>query len=155
MERQALNLVVGNQRLPLDLSAIAVDAEGPLVATKQRDFSFRFTYRRTVLSIHFCAGDAPCVEIRGQLGAMPFSAESPGARFALGAILDAANSHLGAGFCVIAGRIWLSGTVPLDGPVTAVDLVSLLSAFLVPRKPYLELIDIYLEPPTLRRAGRR
>lgn len=149
MEGQTFNFAFGNQRLPLDPGAVAVDADGTLAGTRQRDFSFRFTYRRIVLSVRFLAGVAPCVEIHGQLGAMPFSAETPGARFALSAILNAANSHLGDGFCVVAGRICLSGTVPLEGAVTAVALVRVLTAFLVPRKPYLELISLYLERPAI------
>ncbi|HIJ63142.1 MAG TPA: hypothetical protein HPQ04_10670 [Rhodospirillaceae bacterium] len=144
MEPRQFSLILGNERLPLDLHAVAADAEGRLAGAKARDIAFRFTYRHIPLSVRIRAGDSPVVEIQGQIGPMPFSAESASARVTLTAVLAAANEHLGETFRVVGGRIRISGTVAPDNPVTAVGLVTALTAFLLPRKPYLTIIDSVL-----------
>ena len=144
MEPRQFSLILGKQRLPLDLHAIAGDAAGRLGGAGRRGISFRFTYRRALLSVRVPAGDSPLLEIHGQLGPLPFSAESASARLTLKTVLAAANEHLGETFGVVGGRIRMSGTVPMDGPVTAVGLVTALAAFLLPRKPYLSIIDSVL-----------
>lgn len=157
MEVRPFNLIVGNQRLPLDIHAVGLDAGGHLIEAERRDFSFRFTYRRILLSVRFRSGEAPIVEIQGQLGSLPFSAESAVLRGQLMAIIRSANEHLGGGFQIARGRIRLSGSIEVAAPVTAVGLVGAIARFLLPRKPYLEIIDVCLgqDPAPARRRGQR
>lgn len=130
--------------------------------------TFSFVYRSIPLSIvvHDAAPEAT-LEVVGDVGPMPFSAESALARAGLRAIVDTANERLGEIFRVVDNRIRLVGSLKVAHPVTSVRLVTALAQFLLPAKPYLETTEVFIEPaaggkdglatlrPHWRRAGRR
>jgi hypothetical protein len=140
-------LNIGDLSLPLDLHALTSGSE-IAAAPAPREFSFRFTYRQIpVAARHLPGGEAGRLELSGDLGPFPYSAESSVARAELQIVLDAANGHLGRRFVVSRGRIQLVGAFPLPHPVTAVQLITGLAQFLTRVKPYLETIDVFLRPP--------
>ncbi len=147
-ERRQFTLIIGDRRLPLDIHALALDEHGDMVGVDRRSFSFRFTYRQVPIAARFADHDGvAAIELEGDVGPMPFSAESSLARNELQTVLDAANTHLGEVFGVVDGRIVLTHSIGLSNPVTAVGLVTAIAGFLVPIKPYLDTIGVFLLPP--------
>lgn len=157
-------LVIGKLRLPWDFPMSSPELQDQLAKAERSGFSFRFTYRHIALAARL-RPEKKELSLQGKLGPMPFSAESAVARAQLQAVLDAANQHLGQTFRVIDGWIWLDGHQPIPGPVSAASLVAAIVMFLLPRKAYLQTIELFLHPPrpafleqggsTLRREGRR
>ncbi len=140
------NLIIGNCSLPIDIHTLAVDETG--MGGQRRDFNFRFSYRQLPFVAKYRSeGKAGSIELKGDLGPMPFSAESALARSDLQMVLDAANAHLGPTLLVVGGRIALVGMIAIAEPVTAVGLVTGLARFLLTVKPYLEIIEVFLRPP--------
>ncbi|MDR3435927.1 hypothetical protein [Telmatospirillum sp.] len=134
------HLVLGELRLPFD------EAVGG-TALAQQDFKFRFSYHH----ISFAAEcrhkpDQVIIALTGDVGPMPFSAESAVARAELQTVLNAANAHLGDIFRVVEGRILMVGEVSLVRPLTAVGLIAGMARFLLSGRPYLETIDVFLSP---------
>jgi hypothetical protein len=135
------NLVLGELTLPFEERNGVDKAE-------RRNFNFRFSYRQIPFSAHFRADDETSkLDVEGDIGPMPFSAESALARIELQTVLDAANAHLGEVFQVHDGRIRIVGAMPVTPPVTAVGLVTAITLFLLKRRPYLETIEVFLLPP--------
>ncbi len=135
------NLILGALKLPFD-------AQCGVDTIERRDFDFRFSYRQIPFAAHFrTRGGISAIEISGDIGPMPFSAESALARAELQAVLDAANAHLGEVFLLREGRIRIVGAVPVVPPITAVGLVTAITHFLLKRRPYLETIEVFLLPP--------
>lgn len=135
------HLILGDIKLPFD-------DQGGADRIERRDFKFRFSYRLLPFAAHFrTEGETSVIDITGDIGPMPFSAESTLARVELQTVLDAANAHLGEVFRVHDGRIHIVGTVRVAPPVTAVGLVAAITQFLLKRRPYLETIEVFLLPP--------
>ncbi|HLN25938.1 MAG TPA: hypothetical protein VK558_18360 [Patescibacteria group bacterium] len=146
-KKHQFNLMLGDRRLPVDIHALAVDSDGDVVGLGRQTFTFGFAYQSISYAAHYVeAGDLAHIDLVGQVGLLPFTAESLEARLAVSRILDAANSHLGPIFRLEDGRIELFGAAEVVVPVTAVGLVSALAAFLLRVKPYVDCIDIYLGP---------
>jgi hypothetical protein len=140
-------LILGGLKLPLDeRSGVAV--------IERKDFKFRFSYRQITYSVHFTTlGEVSTLDIVGDIGPMPFSAESALARAELQTVLDAANAHLGEVFRIDDGRIKMIGTVAVAPPVTAAGMITSIAHFLLRRRPYLETIAVFLFPPGERRTS--
>jgi hypothetical protein len=141
---------LGGMTLPLDIDAVLEEAgEDAVLATEGAPVAFDFSFR----FVHFAvrleqAGSVAHLRMVGDLGPLPFSAESPAARSGLSRIVEAGNADLGAAtFRVNQGRILLGGEVDVATPVSAVGLVTALIRFLAPAIPYLELIAMYVRPP--------
>lgn len=135
--------------LPLDIDAVLEEAETAPLTLKDGpvafDFGFRFVRFGGRLEQQ---GECTGLRLVGDLGPLPFSAESPAARAGLTRIVEAGNSVLGAGtFRIAQGRILLGGAMAIPSPPTAVSLVSAITRFLVPATPYMELIAMYVRPP--------
>lgn len=146
-QNRQFSLIIGDRRLPLDIHSLAVDEQGTMVGAERRNFTFRFSYRQILLSAQFCdGGDAARIDLSGDVGPMPYSAESALARAELQSVLDAANGDLGDVFRVVNNRILLVGRLHVANPVTAVGLVHGIVTFLLPVKPYLETVDVFLAP---------
>jgi len=140
---QGFAVFFGEWRVPLDISLLAVDDSGKPVGSNRRDFNFHFRYRGISFSVHFKDdGVKASLDLSAWLGKFPFSAESAEQRQALNAIVRGANQSLGPLLSVQRGKIGLRHDLALPMPVTAVGMISALSAFLVPLKPYLDLIDM-------------
>ena len=142
-KRRQFTLFIGDRPLPLDLRWLAVDPSRPLLEGETGGLGFHFRYRDILLSVRFDSdGTKAVADIVGDIGTMPFSAESHLQRHSLVAIIADANAHLGPVFDVDNGLIRLKASLPLDNPVTAVGLVSALTLFLLPLKPYLETMAV-------------
>ena len=87
------------------------------------------------------------------LGVMPFSAESVQHRQFLTQILEGAVAHFGPIVTQTQGRILLDAELELPAPITAVGLVTGLTRFLVPLKPYLGLMAMVRMLPAQNNAG--
>lgn len=135
------NLILGELKLPFDEG-------GGAKPIGRREFNVRFSYRKVPFSAHFHSdGDEGRIDVSGDVGPMPFSAESSLARSELQTVLDAANDHFGETFLIHEGRIRLVGTVPVPLPVGAVGLITALTLLLLKWRPYLETIEVFLLPP--------
>ena len=140
---------LGGLSMPLDIDAVLEGAEAPPLSLGSGPVAFDFAFRfvRFVARLEQSGGSVH-LKLVGDLGPMPFSAESPAARSALARIVDAGSSVLGAGrFRIAQGRILLGGEIEIPVPVSAVGLVSAVTRFLVPATPYMELISMYVRPP--------
>lgn len=140
---------LGGMSLPLDIDAVLEEAEAQPLSSGDGPVAFDFGFR----FIRFVArleqsGTTALLKLVGDMGPMPFSAESPAARSGLARIVEAGNSVLGAGtFRINQGRILLGGETSVSTPVAAVGLVSAVTRFLAPAIPYMELISMYVRPP--------
>jgi hypothetical protein len=144
-QTQQFDLILGGHQLPLDIQSLAAGGTG---AAAPRSFGFRFAYRQIPLSVRFEEqSDSAILEITGTVGPMPFSAESAEARTNLLYIIDAANARLSDPFKVVDGQIRVSASMRPERPLTAVGLLRAITVFLVPVKPYLETIEVFLSPP--------
>lgn len=138
--QQSSNLILGGLKLPFDER----QGESPI---ERQDCNFRFLYRRIPFSVHFRTVDmVSMLEIVGDIGLMPYSAESALARIELQTVFDAANAHLGEVFAIHEGRIRMTGTVTVVPPVSAVALITAITHFLIKRRPYLETLEVFLTP---------
>lgn len=154
------HLIIGGICLPLDveaLEALPIDPGGV--------FHFDFVYRDIRFAVRYeeCA-DCGLLRVVGDVGPMPFSAESPDARAGLRRIMEHANEGLTAQFRLSQGRVALGVDTRLERPVTATRLISNVTLLLIPAAAYLDVISIYLRPPlaqakpgesALRREWRR
>ena len=140
---KAQTFSLGGKALPFDVESVLGEADAPPLSLSDGAIAFDFGFR----FIRFAgkveeADGAAHLKLVGDLGPMPFSAESQAARVAAG------NEVLGDGcFRLVQGRILLGGDLTLALPVSAVGLVSAVSRFLVPAISYLELIALYIRPP--------
>jgi hypothetical protein len=155
------HLTFGGRSLPIDLVGAEADSLGRALSPAQFDFTYRQI--RFACRCDETAGQ-PHLKLVGDVGPLPFSAESPTARAAIQAIVDSANATLGPVFRLTNGRVLLGGEGDLPSPVTATDLISAVVRFVLPARPYLELIAEVVRPPMapakpgeahLREAWRR
>lgn len=87
------------------------------------------------------------LSLEGDVGPMPFSAESPMARAALAQIVADGNAHLGGGMVIVAGRIRLMLSAPIGKPDGLVGLITAIVGLVAPWVPYLEAIAVFVAPP--------
>lgn len=140
-------LKFGGQTLPIDLAAF-VSVEAGALSRKLAPIKFDFVYA-DIRFVCRCedTGEILALKLIGDVGPLPFTAESPHGRMALNAIIDEANSVLGPVFKIGRGRILLGHDCTLPRPLTATVLVAAAAAFLVPARPYLDLIAEVIRPP--------
>jgi len=141
------HLVFGGQSIPLDLGAF-VAAEAGALARKLAPIKFDFTWA-DIRFVCRCedSGEILSLKLIGDVGPLPFTAESPGGRAALQAILDSANGVLGPIFKIGRGRILLNHDRTMPRPLTAAALVATAAILLIPARPYLDLIAEVVRPP--------
>lgn len=137
------------QPLPVDISTL-VETETAALGLTLEPIQFDFTYRdiRVACRCEDSAGETATLKLVGNAGVMPFTAESPLARAAIQQIVLAANDALGRPLFRLAhGHILLGSEAPLPRPVSATKLVSAIVAFLIPARPYLDIIAEVVRPP--------
>ena len=139
----------GSWTLPIDLGPM-LDADGahslPL-SNGAAQFDFGYRDIRFVGQVDPAPGGAR-LRLVGDVGLMPYSAESPPARLGLARILVAANDALaGPRFRVTQGRILVGADIELSLPLTAAAIVAAVALVLVRVRPYLDLIAVYVRPP--------
>lgn len=142
----SFQFVLGRQVLPLDIHAIAADAEGHLLKVSwEGPVRFRFDYGGWLVEAVLTEDGTTRLELSADLGAMPFTAEARTERASLQAIVDSGNGHLGGIFTVTRDRrIRLTVAGGVDGPLTAVGLVATVTRLLLPATPYLDLLAVFL-----------
>lgn len=137
------SLSIGELQLPLDITSIVQTQSSQLGGATLREFSFRFRYRETAFTVR-------CKSLEGQasahisatLGSLPFSAESATQRQYLSDIHRGAVEHLGPIIALSRGRFQLEADLALASPITVVGLITELTRFLVPLRPYIELMTM-------------
>lgn len=108
----------------------------------ERPIDFSFVYK----GIRFAAGygitaQGAFLTIVGEVGILPYSAQSSTLRRTLLAIMEAGNAAIGRRFRVNqASRIEIHSTITLDQPINAVNLIVAAAQVLLPALPYLECI---------------
>ena len=137
------SLSIGEMQLPLDITSIVHAQSGQLGSAAHPEFSFRFRYRDIAFTVR-CKSDRETAgaRISATLGMIPFTAEAAQRRQFLTQIVQGAAEHLGPVLTQSRGEILLDTGIALPAPVTAVGLISELTRFLVPLKPYLDLISM-------------
>lgn len=142
-ETKCLNL--GGRPLPLSVE----DLHGlPLSPGSSMKFDFNFRFIRFAALVELPLGTDHCVlKLAGDVGPLPYTAESPSARDGLKTIVNSANQSLGGRFKLAGGRVMLGGETQLDMALHATALVSAIAKMLIPAIPYLELIAHYVRPP--------
>ena len=146
---EAKTFTLGGKKLPVDLHTVWTDDDGQTLTMSDGIVQFDFGYRQIRFAgrLEQTEGKAH-LKLVGDLGPMPFSAESTAARAGLARIIEAANAHLGAGlFRVTQGRILLGDDLTIEIPVSATGLMTPVTGFLLSAEPYLELIALYIRPP--------
>jgi hypothetical protein len=142
-ECPGFSLFFGAWKVPLDITLLAVNDRGQTVGAAQPEFNFHFRYRGHTFNVKFRdQGETANMDLHAWMGSLPYTAESGPRRQALRAILSGANQDLGPLFTVTRGKIGLRHMLDLPVPVTAVGLITALSKFLLPLKPYLDLMDM-------------
>lgn len=139
----------GGWALPIDPGSVLRDGSGKALPLADGTTQFDFRYRdvRFVGRVEVDHGSVT-LRIVGDVGPMPYSAESAQARAGLARICAVANDSLKhARLRVVQGRILVGTDLALETPPTATGLVSAVVEFLLPTRPYLELIAVYLRPP--------
>lgn len=137
------HLIVGGMCLPLDIEALE-----SLPINPGGVFQFDFTFHDIRFAIRYEeAEEHGALRIVGDVGPMPFSAESPAARAGLNQIMTRANDQLNARFRVTLGRMVLGAELNIERPVTATKLITTVATHIIPATPYLDLIALYIRPP--------
>ena len=137
------HLIVGGFSLPLDIETLEALPVNPAGV-----FQFDFTFHDIRFAIRYEEqDDHGALRIVGDVGPMPFSAESPAARAGLNQIIRAANDVLNARFRVAQGRVVLGVEQQVAHPVSVTKLIATVAADLIPALPYLDLIAVYIRPP--------
>ena len=157
-------LVFGGQTIPIDMGAF-VTAEAGALSRRLAPIKFNFAYAGIRFVCH-CedTGEILSLALIGDVGPLPFTAESPNGRAALMAIIDETNAEFGPVLKIGRGRILLAHDCTLPRPLTATTLVAAACTFLIPARPYLDLIGEIVRPPlaaakpgesAIRQAWRR
>lgn len=140
---EATRLNLGGTLLPLDIEALEA-----LPVTAGGTMQFDFCYRNIRFAARYQESDeGGMLKLVGDVGPLPFTAESPAARAGLGHIVVHANDLLGSMFRFADSRIVLSTKAEVAKPLTATNVISAVSSVLIPATPYLDLIAVYIRPP--------
>ena len=132
---------IGKYTLPLRASLEGFEAEVHDLSLEPIEFHFeylRFKFKCTCFDIN--PGSPPIFTLTSDLGAVPFTAQSPYARYAVLTIVKSALAHLNGTVRMVDGRIAFAAFHPIESPVTSTSLVSAIANALVKVKPYLELL---------------
>lgn len=147
---QAKTFTLGGTTLPLDLPNVCLLESGDAALPMANGaIAFNFVYRGIAFVGRLdLEGQDARLKLVGDVGPMPFSAESTEARSGLARIVAATNDHLGKTiFKVTGGRMLLGGELDVAVPVTATGLIEVIARFLLPTTPYIDLVAIYVRPP--------
>ncbi len=135
------SLSIGELQLPLDITSIVQTESGQSGPLARREFSFRFRYREIGFTVRCKSHEGQAgAHVSATLGSLPFSAESASQRQYLREIHRGAIEHLGPIITLTRGRFQLEADLALSAPITAVGMITELTRFLLPLKPYIELM---------------
>lgn len=147
MESKQFTLNLGGYQMPIDIHHLGVEENGHEAGTRRDHFRFNFQWRMLKFHVAYHEEGGAVLDLTADLGGFPFTAESPKGRTDLKAILGEANSRLGPVFQIRNGRITVIKQLPVQLPVTAVELVTALTGFLLKLAPYLDCLSMILATP--------
>lgn len=134
--------------LPLQLHHVELSESGEVRRRRKgAELTFSFIYRGMPFACECQTTDAPKLKIVGELGKLPFTAESSkGRRFLKH--LATATSDLSKGHFAIIGDqdVRLLAEVAPPRGLTPVSIIAALSAVLLEFKPFFELAEEALAP---------
>ena len=152
----AVRLVSGQEQ-SLNVASLEVDKDGQLVVRDDdRPLRFSFEFAGAPFEAEVTAGDAPLVKLTADLGLLPYTIESPAARYwALRVI--AASSRMKRGRLELDSNyaIRLRAEAPPPAQRTPVTILSTVTALLLDFKPCLELLSEVLKLGLARPATSR
>lgn len=134
--------------IPFELNSIAVNAAGELTRVNPRERPFGFSFE--CLGLRFSAAarqrsGRTWLQMAAQVGPLPYTAESLERRQSGMTILRACQG-LPRGRIAVSrdGQIQVSGEIPLDSRLTAVNVVSAAAELVLEVKPYLSLLGDFV-----------
>lgn len=139
---EAKKVTLGGIALPLDIQGLET-----LPLPPGGIIQFDFSYRHIRFACRYQDSDGGILRLAGDVGPLPYTAESPAARAGLGQIVVEANDLLGPTFRFSQGRILLIAGEPVARPLIATHVVAAAATILIPATPYLDLIAVYIRPP--------
>lgn len=141
---EAKKFTLGGVALPLDIENLET-----LPLSPGGVIQFDFTWHQIRFTCRYHEGETGggILRIAGDVGPLPYTAESPAARAGLAQIAIEANDVLGPTFRFSQGRILMIAAEPVQPPLTATHVVAAAATILLPATPYLELISVYVRPP--------
>lgn len=140
---EAKKFTLGGVALPMDIENLET-----LPLSPGGLIQFDFTWRQIRFTCRYQEGaDGGTLRIAGDVGPLPYTAESPAARAGLGHIVVEANDVLGPTFRFSQGRILMVAGEPVQRPLTATHVVTAAATILLPATPYLDLIAVFVRPP--------
>ena len=149
--------LVSDRNLSFDAGNLEVDKDGRL---RPRDgdkpLRFRFEFAGALFEVVVTTGEAPLVQVTGELGLLPYTIESPAARrWALRVI--AASSQMRRGRLELdpSYAIRLRAAAPPPAQRNPVTILSTVTALLLDFKPWLELLSEVLKLGPVRPRGAR
>jgi hypothetical protein len=112
--------------------------------TPRFPLSFSFNCYGVAFSADGVEGDeGPSLQISGNLGPLPYSAESPENRKAIGKILSMAPEFLNLRLSLSTRKeVVIKGELPLGGSITPSRIVATASAFVASAKPLIQVIKL-------------
>lgn len=134
---------IAKQQLPLEFNTIVVRDDGSLEQYRPgRPVEFRFAYGGTAFAARTqSADDRPILHLSGEVGPVPYSAESIPVRRAAHALLRASWSLPHSRLIARPdARIQAVGRMPLPAPLTPGALITAATAMVLDLKPYIELL---------------
>lgn len=153
---EAINLVSARD-MSFDAGNLEVDKDGRL---RPRDgdkpLCFRFEFAGAPFEVVVTAGEAPLVQVTGDLGILPYTIESPAARrWALRVISASSQMRRGCLELDSSYAIRLRAAAPPPAQRNPVTIMSTVTALLLDFKPWLELLSEVLKLGPVRRPPPR
>lgn len=146
---------IAKQPIPIEFNTIVVREDGSVERySPGRPVAFQFAFLGIPFTAHTqTEDDHPILHLSGEVGPVPYSAESIPVRRATHAILRATWSlpHVRL-VAWPAGRIRATGRIPLSRPLTPVALISAVASVMLDLRPYLDLLGEFL-PERAKAAG--
>lgn len=135
---------LASQTVPFETNSIWFGEDG-LPAHRDLKTPVRFTFECAGITLSARAGrqgDMAWLEVDGELGALPFSAESRDARSSVIAVLLASKLNDYRYFGVSADqRIKLRGEMALTPPLTPASILTSVTQFIIAVRPFIELLQ--------------
>lgn len=117
-----------------------------LMATHTPRFPLAFSFKCygvTFIADGFDGEAGPTLQVSGNLGPLPYSAECVENRKAIGDILSLSPEFLSLRMSLSSGNnIIVEGELPLGGSVTPSRIVATASAFAVAARPLIEIVKL-------------
>lgn len=148
-----LNLVdfLSSQPAPLEVGSFDIGSDGTVARRSEgQPIQFSFVHRGVLVAVTVEeVGGVRRVRLFGNLGLLPYSAESRERRAGALQVLQAAAQTLNGRFRVTSDQkilLTCEADLPSDLVLTPPNLLARVTAMLVAAKPYLDLLTLYVTP---------